>query len=129
MSKKTLVYMIILFILLPVVVYSENQENIPEEYEEDEFPGFLKDLRRAEIIFFGSLPISLFFTFEVYDISRWLYHDRQAAYSPWPFRSYEYIPYSEGDTWRILISALSVSFLVALTDFIIGRIKRDAELE
>ena len=58
----------------------------PEEYREEEFSRGLKALRRGEIIMLGSLPFSLFFTFEVFDLYRYAANDFDPAYSPWPFR-------------------------------------------
>lgn len=112
---------------------AEKQE-LPEEYAPEEFSPFLKDLRRGEIIFFGSLPISLFLCFEAYDISRYFYvlkndgADVAQDYAPWPFRRYGGKPYSDTETRWLLVSALSVSLTFALVDFMIGKIReqRDA---
>jgi hypothetical protein len=100
----------------------ESKAPAPEQYGKDEFSPFLKALRRGEIILFGSFPISLFVTFEVYDIGRYFANDRQPEYAPWPFRSPNPAQYTEKETVGVLIAAVSVSLALAVTDYVIGRI-------
>lgn len=128
MIGKKLLWLIMLLSLLGSASFSEEQDRNPEEYQEDEFPALLKDLRRGEIIFLGSLPVSLFLSFETYDIYRYLAHERSPEYAPWPFRRSGGVPYTEDEKIGVLVSALSISFLVALSDFIIGKIieRRDS---
>ena len=49
-------------------VDSSSNKKIPEPYEPDEFPIFLQDLRRFEVILLGSVPITLLLGALVYDI-------------------------------------------------------------
>ena len=105
------------------------EKRLPEEYDPEEFSPFLNDLRRGEIIFFGSLPLSLFVCFETYDISRYFYirgrdgAEEALAYAPRPLRRYGGKPYSSEETKWLLVSALSLSLSFALVDFMIGRIR------
>ncbi len=92
----------------------------PEPYGENEFPGWLKDLRRGEIIFFGSIPFMLFFSFESYDLYRYFSNGMNPGYSPWPFRGYNAIPYTDSEKAGILISSLSLSLIVAIGDYLLG---------
>jgi hypothetical protein len=94
----------------------------PEEYGKEEFSPFLKALRRGEIILFGSLPISLFLTFEAYDLGRFLINDRRLEYAPWPFRPPNAAQYSKEETIGILVTAVSVSLVLAVADYVVGRI-------
>ncbi len=94
----------------------------PEEYEKEEFSPFLKALRRGEIILFGSLPISLFVTFEAYDLGRFFTHDRRLEYAPWPFRPPNAEPYSKEETIGVLVTAVSISLALAVADYLVGRI-------
>jgi hypothetical protein len=93
----------------------------PEEYEEEEFSRSLKALRRGEIILFGSLPLTLFLCYEVYDIYRWFANDRQPQYRPWPLRSADAAAYESWETAGVLVSAVSLSLTLALTDYLIGK--------
>ena len=60
---------------------------MPEPYRPEEFPDWALDLRRAEIVFFGSLPFSLFFTFEAYDLGRFVASGFDPLLAPWPMRA------------------------------------------
>lgn len=97
------------------------QDNEPEEYQEDEFSPLLKELRRGEIIMFGSLPLSIFLAIETYEIYRYVQHDTDPDYAPWPFRKHGGMGFSSQESIGIFFSALGFSFLIAVTDFIIGK--------
>jgi hypothetical protein len=93
----------------------------PEEYQEEEFSSGLKALRRGEIILFGSMPITLFLSYEVYDIYRYFANDRLPQYRPWPLRSADAAAYENRETVGVLVSAVSLSLALALTDYLIGK--------
>jgi hypothetical protein len=93
----------------------------PEEYEEEEFGPGLKALRRGEVILFGSFPLTLFLSYEVYDIYRFFANDRLPQYRPWPARPPDAVDYEDWETAGVLVSAVSVSLALALTDFLIGK--------
>jgi len=113
---------------LPVSAQQAGQgDTEPEEYGEEEFSPFLRDLRRAEIIMLGSFPITFFLTLEVFDIYRFIDHyrdDDYYRYGFWPYRSADPAPYSSGQIGGIIVTALSASLLIAVTDYIIGRAKQ-----
>jgi hypothetical protein len=94
----------------------------PEEYQPEEFPRFLQDLRRGEIIMMGTLPITLLVALESYDIYRYFANDRAPEYTPWPFRSPGAVPYTTAENVGVVLSAVSLSFLLAVTDYVIGRV-------
>jgi len=110
---------LLLILLTGTLIFCQGTE--PEEYQEDEFSPFLKELRRGEIIMLGSLPLSIFLAIETYEIYRYVQHDRDPDYTPWPFRKHGGVPFSTTESRGIFISALGFSFLIAAIDFIIGR--------
>ena len=97
-------------------------EHVPEPYAPNEFPTWSQDLRRAEIVFFGSLPFSLFFTFEAYDIGKFALSGFDTLLSPWPLRSGAEIwaGYSASEKGWLIASALTVSLGVAVADYLIA---------
>ena len=106
---------------------TEAESTEPQEYVQDEFSPFLRDLRRGEIIMLGSLPLTLFLTLEVFDIYRFIDNygtSESYKYGFWPIRSPDPEPYSSGEIAGIVVTALSASALIALADFIIGKIKQ-----
>jgi len=69
----------------------------------------------------GSFPLSLFVTFEVFDLYRFIANDGQLQYAPWPFRRPDAVAYSTSETAGVLLTAVSVSLLVAVADYVIGK--------
>jgi hypothetical protein len=98
------------------------ESKTPKEYGKDEFSPFLQALRRGEIILFGTFPISLFITFEAYDLGRYFAYGQQLEYAPWPFRPPNAATYSAEDTRNVLLIAVSVSLTLAIADYVIGRV-------
>ena len=98
----------------------------PQEYGEDEFSPFLRNLRRGEIVMLGSFPLTLFLTLEVFDIYRFIDNygtPDSYKYVFWPYRSSDPAPYSPREKTGILVTALSASLVIAVADYIIGRAK------
>jgi hypothetical protein len=98
----------------------------PAPYTDDEFPKWARDLRRAEIIFVGSIPFTLFFTFEGYDTYRYVSNGLDPLYAPWPFRPGSAQLYSDQEKIGLVATSLSLSLLVATADWIIGRLHERA---
>jgi hypothetical protein len=97
------------------------EEHVPAPYAPGEFPAWVRDLRRAEIVFFGSLPFSLFYTFETYDIGCFVASGFDPLKAPWPLRAGSEIGagYSPTEKGWLIASALTVSLGVAVADFLI----------
>jgi hypothetical protein len=105
----------------------EDQSTEAEEYGEDEFSPFLRNLRRGEIIMLGSFPLTLFLTLEGFDIYRFAVNRREPdayRYAFWPYRSPDPAPYGSREVTGIIVTALSASLLIAVTDYLIGRAKQ-----
>jgi hypothetical protein len=106
---------------------SSAKERTPAPYEKEEFPEWLREIWRAEVVFVGSFPFTLFFTLEGYDTYRYMSKDFNSSYAPWPFRSAAEITYTtEEKTW-LLVSALAGAALVSLVDFILGHVGQQSE--
>ena len=99
----------ILILLSPVM--GDRIEYEYEPYEEDEFPIWSMELRRAESIFFGSLVLTFPVAVGIYSLA-----------------SYLGMPTPGEDYQRVLQQALiagSLSLVIAGTDWIIGRVTGD----
>ena len=124
------VVLVMIVILLAVPLWAqqgEEQRTEPEEYGEDEFSPLLRNLRRGEIIMLGSFPLTLFLTLEGFDIYRFAanYGEPDSyRYAFWPYRSPDPAPYSSREVTGIIVTALSASLLIAVTDYIIGRARQ-----
>jgi hypothetical protein len=100
------------------------QEHVPKPYSPDEFPPWLKDLYRAEVITVGSFPFALFLTLEAYDTWRYVTYGFNTSYAPWPIGSG--VTYSAQETTWLAVSAISISVFVAGLDFLLGRLNESS---
>jgi hypothetical protein len=120
--------MIVILLAAPLwAQQAEQQGTEPEEYAEDEFSPFLRNLRRGEIVMLGSFPLTLFLTLQGFDIYRFVvnYGEPDAyRYGFWPYRSTDPAPYSSREVTGIIITAVSASLLIAVTDYFIGRARQ-----
>ncbi|MBN1524087.1 MAG: hypothetical protein JW904_06390 [Spirochaetales bacterium] len=98
-----------------------NPTHVPEPYTEEEFPEWMLDLRRGEIVFFGTMPFSFLIALEAVDIGRYYAHDQDRAYAPWPFRDATAIPFSVEEQLWIVGTALFISLSTAVVDFFINK--------
>jgi hypothetical protein len=106
-----------------------DEEHVPEPYRPEEFPDWALDLRRAEIVFFGSLPFSLFVTFEAYDLGRFIAGGFDPLLAPWPMRAGSEIGagYTPAEKGWLIAAALTVSLGVSVADFLLVRRPRARE--
>ncbi len=86
---------------------------IPEDYDPSEFPLWAHDIRRFEVITFGSFPITYFLSSLVYDIVILAANNGSAEYALGTQRG-------EGDLAIIIGAAAITSGVVAIVDLIIN---------
>ncbi len=98
------------------------QDHTPQPYNPDEFQPWMKQLFRAEAIFVGSFPFTLFFTLEAYDSWRYASNQFKPAYAPFPLGSGTPVSYSGDETFWIVMSAVSMSLVIAGMDYLIGQV-------
>lgn len=106
-GKRALCMLLILLIIVPATpLFSEgNPEPIP--YGDEEFSEGLRTLRRAEIIFFGSVPITFLLSGLGWELG-------QAAAGD----SYAFSDEQHG--YNVLITAGALAFGIALIDYLLG---------
>jgi hypothetical protein len=98
------------------------EDHTPKPYSPDEFAGWMKDIWRADAIFVGSFPFTMFLTLEVYDTYRFVLSGFETAYAPWPVGSGSALTYTTQETLWLAVSALSLSLVISGIDFLLGRI-------
>jgi len=127
--KPWIALSLIAFLLLQLPLVSLHAESAdadaPEPYDRDEFPQWLHDLRRAEIVYIGSFPLSMLLTSLGYEAFRALKNALVSA--PIEERS-EFGSFTVEERRKLLISGLSVSGVVTLIDLVLElRERRIAE--
>ena len=93
-------------------------------------PQWVRDLRRFEIVAFGTIPFAMFTTTFGMDMYRWNkangmdFSDAGRRYAPWPMKAAGAITMESNEMEQTLIIAAGLCLTVALTDLIITQIKR-----
>jgi hypothetical protein len=130
---KPFIALLLLFIVLRGPIHAQSPATdtitpVNTGTEKSEFPQWALDLRRAEIIAFGSFPFMMFLTTFSMDTYRASNHEWDSRYLPWPLKSAGAVEMSTDEHLITLGAAIAGSVLIALTDHLIVRIKR-ARLE
>ncbi len=120
-AKKTFFAAICFCVLVVSAPGLWAQDHTPQPYSPDEFQPWMKDLWRAEVIFVGSIPFTLFFSLESYDLARYFGTGMNSTYTPWPFNTGSTINLNPQEQAWIIVSAVGLSFTIAVVDFMLGR--------
>jgi len=91
------------------------------------FPLWAKDLRRGEIVAFGSFPFAYFFATFGFDTYRFFNNGFDTRYAPWPFTSSAAIEQTQNEKFLTLGIAAGGAIVIALVDYAIVRYKRSKE--
>ncbi|MDR2020608.1 MAG: hypothetical protein LBQ14_07585 [Treponema sp.] len=123
-GRRGLVFALLL-ISLGGQIRAQTKEILPStEFDTSEFPLWAKDLRRAEIVAFGSLPFTMFFTTFAMDTFRFANNGANFRYAPWPFKSAGAVDMNSQERTQTIITAAAASVVIALVDYLIVRHKR-----
>lgn len=117
MKKIISVLLIFSFLYMPLFA-SDNKEDISEE----ELPLWLQDVRRAEIVTLGSLPFTTMVVRMGYGAYNGFANKDFSKMNPLTSANY-----NQDEIKGILITSLSISMAVGLTDIIVNLIKRNKE--
>ncbi|GHU10882.1 hypothetical protein FACS1894151_10470 [Spirochaetia bacterium] len=96
---------------------------------DDTFPLWARDLRRGEIVAFGSFPFTYFVSTFMFDWYRTLTHDGDSQYYPWPFNISGSSPRTTDEHVITIASAAAISVIVAVIDYFLFRHKRKVQAE
>jgi hypothetical protein len=122
MIKKTVSSIILLSLAMSVFPQTTTQA-------ETTTPLWLKDLRRAEIVAFGSFPFAMFISSFGVDTYRFFTHDGNMLYAPWPLNLGGVAEKTQDELKLTITVAVGLSLAVSLADFLIVRYKRRARAE
>ena len=97
------------------------------------FPQWTKDVRRWEIIAFGTFPFTVFLSTFAMDTYRWGkeadmgWDEASRRYAPWPLKAAGAVEMSSRERETTLIAAAGISVGLAFIDLVIVQIKRHKE--
>jgi hypothetical protein len=132
--KKVLFFCCVFLVFSAFTVHSQTgQENVrvttepitPTQKQKPEFPQWALDLRRFDIILFGSFPFTYWFASTGMDLYRSSQHNWDTRYAPWPVKSAGAVNMTNDEYIITLSFAFGGSVLAALVDHIIVRVKRN----
>jgi len=132
--KRTTLFLLLLAVpvfLVPAQTNNSNNTNTTNNFLDlSESPQWVRDLRRWEIVAFGTIPFAMFTATFGMDLYRWNkangmdFSDTGRRYAPWPLKSAGAIAMEPREIETTLIIAASLCVTVAFTDLIINQIKR-----
>ncbi|MDR2517419.1 MAG: hypothetical protein LBC88_08585 [Spirochaetaceae bacterium] len=137
-AVKTFVLLAVLTLALTIPVHhAAAQSSAPttgsSTFDTTGFPQWAKDMRRFDIVAFGSFPFAMFATTFFMDTRRWIdansmdFSEEGRRYAPWPFKSAGAVAMTNKEQETTLLIAAGLSVAVAFTDLIIVQIKRRQE--
>ena len=118
MTHRLPAVLFVLIAILPISpVASQDGENGQyEPYEDDEFPRWMHIARRAEVVFFGSFPITMLLSSLTYEGVRFSYE--LITQTPGIERS-SFGNFSPDERNGLIISGLSFSAIITIIDLVI----------
>jgi hypothetical protein len=126
-NKRFIFFLFILVFISLFNVYSQTTGDAgmtSTQFDMSGFPLWAKDLRRGEIVAFGSFPFMYFFANFGFDTYRWANNGNDMRYAPWPFNSAGTVGKTADEKIITLGIAAGGSILIALVDYGIMRYKR-----
>ena len=120
-----LLFLILLSKLCAQTTSTTDPDMVSSQFDTTDFSQWAKDLRRAEIIAFGSFPFAYFFSNFIYDSYRWSNNGWDTRYAPWPITSAGGVGQTPDEKIMTLGIAAGGAILIALVDYGIMRYKRN----
>jgi hypothetical protein len=137
MKKTVFIIFLFIFILSPFQAQAQTTNAAAEEeivFDTTGFPQWAKDLRRWDIIAFGTYPFSMFLATFFHDLYRWGsangmdFSAEGRRYAPWPFKSAGAVDLTSPEFRRNFLIAAGLSAVFAFIDLLIVKIRRNREL-
>jgi hypothetical protein len=123
--------LLLLLITVPVFyITAQSTVNPSTSFVTPDMPQWVKDLRRWEIVAFGSIPFSIFFATFAMDMYRWnnangmKFTPEGRRYAPWPMKSAGGVIMDWKERELVFIYAAGLSATIAFADLAIVQIKR-----
>jgi len=122
--------LLLLLTMVPALLLPAQTDTTPSIFESDKIPQWLKDIRRWEIVAFGSIPFTILTATFAMDMYRWNnangmdFSDEGRRYAPWPMKSAGAIVMEGHEQEMVFIIAAGLSVGIAMADQLVHQIKR-----
>ena len=132
MNTGKKITLLLLLAMVPAILVPAQTDTaaIPSIFESPNVPQWLKDLRRWEIVAFGSIPFTMLTATFYMDMYRWKnangmdFSEEGRRYAPWPMKSTGAVVMESREQEMVFVIAASLSVGIAVADQIIIQIKR-----
>jgi hypothetical protein len=127
---KKLTFLLLLITVPVFYITAQSTGNSGTAFVTPDMPQWARDLRRWEIVAFGSIPFTMFFAAFGMDMYRWNNANGMAftaegrRYAPWPMKSAGGVPLTGKEQETVFLMAGGLSIAIAFADFAIVQIKR-----
>jgi hypothetical protein len=126
-SLKMVFLLVVFFLIAALPLAAQSSTTKSPGFDMTGLPQWSKDLRRGEIVAFGSFPFTFFFTTFFMDIYRSSNHDWDRRYAPWPVKAAGAVNMTHEEQILTLGVAIGSSILVAVADHLIVRYQRNKQ--
>ncbi len=120
--KTFLLSALLIFASLPA--FPEENSTPYTPYEAAEFPLWARDLRRFEVVFFGTVPFSFFYASAGYSLYTYASHNWAREYAPAILGNRTPPILTNSEKLQIIGVSLTLSAAAAVVDFCIGAVTR-----
>jgi hypothetical protein len=132
MNSGKKITVLLLLITVPAFYSAAQSTTTPpsNSFITPDTPQWAKDLRRWEIVAFGSIPFTMFVTSFAMNMYRWNnengmdFSTEGRKYAPWPLKSAGGIPMEWQEQEKVFIYTAGLSVTIAFIDLAIVQIKR-----
>ena len=124
---KTCLIIVLICISIQVQAQTSTSSNPAAGFDMTGFPLWVKDLRRGEIVAFGSFPFTFFFTSLVMDTYRSATHNWDMRYAPWPVKAAGAVDMTSNEQMLTIGIAAGSAVVIAVVDHFIMRSKRNRQ--
>jgi hypothetical protein len=118
--------LLVLLMTFATTVHAQSGASAVTDTAKKEFPLWAKDLRRAEIVAFGSFPFTFFTATFAIDTYRMSQHDWDRRYAPWPLKAAGAVSMTKDEQLLTIGIAALTSVTISIIDYVIVRLKRAA---
>ena len=129
MNKRKKIALLLLLAVVPALPVPA-QTTTTSIFESEKVPQWVKDIRRWEIVAFGSIPFTMLTATFAMDMYRWQnangmdFSDEGRKYAPWPLKSAGAAVMEGKEQETVFIIAAGLSVGIAMIDQVIVQIKR-----
>jgi len=130
--KKFLFILVLIFLLFsPQFEAAAQSQSTPNNniFDMTGFPQWARDMRRFDIIAFGSFPFAIFTVTFITDLFRWNEANgmdfNDMRYAPWPLKSAGAVEMTADEYTRTIWLAAGLSIVLAITDLIIVKVRQN----